>query len=245
MNKQKLILFITPLLFLLLAITAYIKLYDKTNTEEKTDAINFKEEYESLNNTNSKFNKKFKTLSIDKENPIEYIDYDKLFKILDSGTGIIYLGYPSCQECRVAIDVLLDVAKENNIETIYYMNIENERDSYTIENNKLVLEKDDKGNEINGTENYFKLVKLLDKYLSDYVVQFNNKEYEVGEKRIHVPSFIFVKDGEVLGVEISIVGSELEGDSKLSDDEYEELFGIYEDYVFDMYSSTCSTDSAC
>ena len=47
-----------------------------------------------------------------------------------------------CPWCRNALPVLFDAAKENDVETIYYMNILNERDSYVVEDKKLVYAKD-------------------------------------------------------------------------------------------------------
>ena len=143
------------------------------------------------------------------------------------------------------VPVLLDVLKDNNIDTLYYLNIENERDSYEIQDGKLVYSKDDKGNDIKGTKGYFELLDLLEPYLSDYIITLDDQTLNVNEKRIYEPTVIFVKEGNIIGVHTSTIISQITGYEKLTDDEYEELYGIYEDYILDMNSETCNTDDAC
>ncbi len=242
MKLKKILLIIIPIIVVLISVFLVFKFI--SSNKNITDAVKFKNEYESLNGKETEFGRKYKTVEISKNNPIKYIDYDKLYEILDSD-GIIYLGYSKCQECRVAIEVLLDVAKANNVDKVYYLDMENERDSYIVEDGKLVLSKDLDGNENKGTDNYFKLLEKLDEYLSDYIVMVEDKKYEVGEKRIFTPSFIFVKNGKILGIEVSIVGSELEEDQELTKEEYDELFSTYEDYILDIYGSACTTGTLC
>ena len=242
MKFKKILLIVIPVVFIILLAVFVIFKFNKSNSNN--DSIRFKNEYESLNNKENEFGKKYKNVKIDKNNPIKYIDYDKLYDVLDSD-GIIYLGYSKCQECRIAVEVLLDAALNNHVNTIYYLDIENERDSYTVENNKPVLAKDSNGNEIKGTENYFKLLDRLDEYLTDYVLMVEDKKYEIGEKRIFTPTIIFVKNGKILGVEVSIVGSSIEGNQSLSDEEYKTLFTTYEDYILDIFGSACQSNTLC
>lgn len=233
MKKETIIIFTLPILCAIAAILAYIKLI---NTD--VDSVKFKKEYEALNETSIKLN-------IDKDNPIEYTDYDKLLEIIENGTGIIYLGFPECPWCRNALPVLFDVAKENEVDTIYYMNILNERDSFVIEDGKLVYAVDEDGNEKKGTEGYHKLLKALDKHLTDYIVSFEGKEYKTGEKRIYAPSVIFVRDGKVLGIHVSTVDSQENPKEQLTDKQYDELYGIYEDYISEVKGGTCSIGTFC
>lgn len=234
MNKDKIVIISLPILCALAAILAYIKLI---NTD--IDALKFKKEYESLNG------EEYLEININKNNPIEYADYDKLLEVITNGTGIIYLGFPECPWCRNALPVLLDVAKDNKVDTIYYMNILNERDSYVVEDNKLVYALDEEGNPKKGTEGYFKLLEALDKHLSDYVVSFDGKTYEVGEKRIYAPTMIFVRDGKVVGLHVSTVDSQKNPKEKLTHEQYKELYSIYEDYINELESGTCSIGTYC
>lgn len=234
MKKETIIIIVLPILCAIAAVLAYVKLI---NTD--VDAAKFKNEYELLNEEG------YLELNIDKNNPMEYADYDKLLEVIENGTGIIYLGFPECPWCRNALPVLLDVAKENDVEIIYYMNILKERDSYVVEDDKLVYATDEDGNEKKGTEGYFKLLEALDEHLSDYVILFEDEEYEVGEKRIYAPTVIFVRDGEVLGLHVSTVESQENPKEGLSEEQYEELYSIYEDYILEVKGGTCSIGTSC
>ena len=237
MKKETIIIITLPILCAIAAVLAYIKLI---NTDVNIDAKKFKDEYEIVNKNEGAIQ-----LEIEEDNPIVYADYDKLLEIITNGTGIIYLGFPECPWCRNALPVLFDAAKENDVETIYYMNILNERDSYVVEDKKLVYATDKDGNEKKGTEGYFKLLKALDKHLGDYVVSFEGKEYEVGEKRIYAPTVIFVRDGKVLGLHVSTVESQESPKEPLTKKQYNELYGIYEDYILEVKSGTCSIGTSC
>ena len=240
MKKETILIITLPILCAVTAILAYVKLINTDIPEKNLDAIKFKEEYEALND-----NEKYMSLEIDEENPIKYADYDKLLEVIDNGTGIIYLGFPGCPWCRNALPVLLDVAEDLNVEVIYYMNILNERDSYVVEDKKLVYAVDEEGNEKKGTKGYFKLLDALDEHLTDYVVTYEKKEYEVGEKRIYAPTVIFVRDGKVLGLHVSTVDSQENPREPLTDKQYKELYTIYEDYILETQSGTCSIGTSC
>lgn len=242
MKQQKLLMILVPILCVVAAIFSYLNIVNKENSD--SDSVKFKKEYEAVNGTEA-YGNNYKELNVNSNNPIKYSDYDELIDVIKNKTGIIYLGFPECPWCRSALPVLLDVAKDNNIDTIYYLNIKNERDSYVIEDGKLTYALDDDGNEIKGTEGYFKLLEALDEHLSDYVINFDDKDYEVGEKRIYAPSVIFVRDGEVLGIHVSTVTSHESGWDNLTEEQYEELYSIYEDYVLELKNSSCSLDSSC
>lgn len=234
MSKEKIIIITIPILCAIVAIFSYIKLIN-TNI----DALKFKKEYEKLNSED------YLEIEIEDNNPIVYANYEEILEVIKKGTGIIYLGFPECPWCRNAVPVLFDVAKDNNINRIYYMDIYDERDSYVIEDGNLVYAIDDNGKEKKGTEGYFKLLEALDKYLTDYTILFDDKTYEVGEKRIYAPSVIFVKEGKVLGIHVSTVESHTNPNKKLTESQYDELYSIYQKYIDKMYSGTCSIDSSC
>lgn len=241
MKQQKVLMILTPILGAILAIISYLGIrYNNFN-----DSLKFKNEYESLNNKISYGKNKYNTMNISKNNPIKYSSYDEIIDIINNKTGIIYLGYPECPWCRSAIPVLLDAAKNNKINKIYYLNIKKERDSYIIEDGKLTLALDDNGKEIKGTKNYFRLLDALKNNLSDYIISFDGQDYEVGEKRIYAPSVIFVKDGKVLGIHVSTVESQIDPYKKLNNNQYEELYDIYESYINNMNSSACDINSSC
>lgn len=244
MKKQNLYFILAPIGVVLCAVAAILAYLKMINTVD-TDAIKFKKEYESLNGEEASSEKVYKEISISKNNPVKYATYDELIDVIENGTGVIYLGFPGCPWCRTALPVLFDVLEKNNVKTLYYLNILNERDSYVVVDGELTYQLDDDGNEIKGTEGYHKLLEALDENLTDYIISYEGETYETGEKRIYAPTVIFVRNGKVIGLHVSTVESQLSGYDPITQEQYEELFTIYEDYVVEMNSETCSTDSAC
>ena len=212
MKKKILLYILIPLFIIVIAIFNL--------NSNKSDAIKFKEEYE-------KYNNKYYRLNISDANPIKYSNYDEVFNIIESGTGIIFIGYPKCNKCRKVVSNLIDISIENEISKIYYLNIKNDMDYYEVNNKKLVYKVDSSGNELKGSKNYFKLLKKLDKYLDKYIIIDNEKEYDTSEKRIKNPTIIFVRDGEIIDVMNT----------------FDSNYKVYiEDYIMDMTSETCSTN---
>ena len=129
----------------------------KVEDDIETDAIRFSKEY-SLDNVN---------------NVYKYTAYDNVVDTIESGCGIIYLGFAACDLCKEVIPVLNDVAKDKGVKEILYYNFKDIRE--------------------NNTEEYLKLVELLSSYLN---------ETEEGVKKITAPTIIFVNKGNVVGVYI-------------------------------------------
>ena len=119
-----------------------------------TDAIKFSREYETVTT----------------DNVFVYRNIDEIISILDNGTGIVYLGFPECKWCQAYVPYLNDVAKENNLDKIYYFNI--------LEDRK------------NNSDKYMEIVDILKFYL---------KYDEEGKKRVFVPAVIAIKEGEIVG----------------------------------------------
>ena len=129
-------------------------LINKYNNAHKTDAIKFSEEY----------------TQVPQNNLFVYKSVDEIIKILEHGTGIVYLGFPECPWCQRYSVYLNEVAKANGASCIYYYNIADDRK--------------------NNTENYQKIVKLLSGNLN-----YNDE----GNERIYVPDVSFVLNGKIIG----------------------------------------------
>lgn len=240
MKNKKCMLVLVPILCLIMVILSYL-----TITHNYNDSLKFKKEYEALNGNISSSNNKYIELNISLNNPIKYSNYKEIIDVIKNGTGIIYLGFPECPWCRAAVPVLLEAAKNNNVDKIYYLNIKNDRDLYVINDGKLTYALDDDGNEIKGVKEYFDLLDALDNYLSDYVIEFDNKTYETGKKRIYAPSVIFVKNGYVTNIQVSTVENHLDAYEPLTKEQKKELYNIYEEEILNIYSETCSNNSGC
>lgn len=86
------------------------------------DAIKFKEDYEKAD-VNLTENVKVK---IAKDNPIKYIDIDEYVKMQkDKESFVIFFGHPKDIWSRIVAPLLVDVANELEMETIYYLDVSN------------------------------------------------------------------------------------------------------------------------
>ena len=103
-------------------------------------------------------------------NVFVYRNLDEINKILENGTGVVYLGFPECPWCKGYVPYLNEVAINEHLDKIYYFNILNDRK--------------------NNTSGYKKTVELLNDYL-----KYDNE----GNKRIYVPAVIAVNNGKIVG----------------------------------------------
>ena len=163
MNKKILLLTIITAVITTAVATAVVLLnrdsiheLDSSNQTStvKTDAEKFSEEYPSVPN----------------DNKFVYRDIDQIIKIMKNGTGVVYLGFPDCPWCQAYVKYLDEVAKETNLNTIYYFNIFEDRS--------------------NNTEKYKEIVALLGDHL-----QYD----EEGNYRVFVPNVSFHVEGELIG----------------------------------------------
>ena len=202
--------------------------------KEESDAVKFKEEYESLNGKTFYQNYKYKDVTIPEDNPIKYSDYKEIIDIVKNGSGVIYLGYPECPWCRSMVSVLMEAANNTNISTIYYLNMHDVRDEYELSDNnevKLVRE---------GQEGYQELLEALDEILLDYTIKDSDGvEYSVGEKRIYVPIVIFVHDGTIVDYHMDTVETQTNPMDELTEEEHDELYDIYVSGIHKVLDDLC------
>lgn len=151
MKKKGIIIGIT-----ILAIVGAILIYEFVPREESVSNKKFNEEYTLL----------------DKDNVYVYKSINDIINVLSKGTGIVYLGFPECPWCQRYVVYLNNLAKEYNIEEIYYYNIKDARS--------------------NNTKEYQKIVELL----NDLLPYDDN-----GNKKVFVPTVVFVKNGKVIALD--------------------------------------------
>jgi len=210
-----------------------------TGCGKATDALKFKKEYEGLNGTTiGSSNYKYPNIEINKDNAIKYTTSEELLEVLESGTGVIYFGYPECPWCRNAVPVLIEAANEVGIENIYYLNVKNERD-------EIKVKEDGTLEVVNpGTEGYKKLLKRLDNILMDYTLEdVHGNNIDTEEKRIYVPLVVFIKDGEIVGYHVDTVTTQTNPFELLNDEQVNELMDIYINLMHKVVSNVC--DSQC
>lgn len=97
------------------------------------------------------------------------INIDESINILNNKTGVIFFCNPGSDWCQHYAKILDDIALENSIEKIYYVDIKDDRN---LNSNK-----------------YRKLVTILQDYLDTD---------DTGNKRLSMPNLTFIKNGEII-----------------------------------------------
>lgn len=241
MNKK--IIWSIILIILTISIgTLLIILFSK---DKESDAIKFKNEYESLNDiVSEKSGKKTRSIKISDNNPMIYKTADEIVEMIDSKeTFVIYFGFPDCPWCRSVLPTLIDVATSLNIEKIYYVDVKDIRDVKEIdENEKIKTTKE-------GSEGYYKLLKKLDSVLSEYILRTSDgKTIDTKEKRIMAPNVIVIKDGKPKSLTTGVSKKQTDAYMELTDEMKEEMYNNFKTTLKEIFSSdggTCELDQNC
>ena len=214
--------------------------------EQISDAIKFKEEYEKINGVTNSSGNEHRTISIPEDNPFVYTNGEEIVeKIENNETFYVYFGSSYCPWCRSVIETAIKVAKENNIKTIYYVDIwdgdhvEILRDTYKLN--------DDGEPEVvfAGGKSYKDLLKCFDNVLGDYTLtDTEGNNVSVGEKRIFAPNFIYVEKGVakriIEGISEKQTSSRMNLTEEILKDE-EKQFNEF----FNNENYTCSINENC
>ena len=166
---------------------------EKEKETTKTDALKFKEEYEKKNGEkNEKYNVVTRSVSIPKDNPIVYATAEDIVKKIDNKeTFVVYFGFSDCPWCRSVVEELINVAKDNHVEKLYYVDVKELRDVKELdEENNIITSKE-------GDEHYMELIEKLESVLEDYTLtDSEGNEISAGEKRIYAPNIVGVAKGK-------------------------------------------------
>lgn len=122
--------------------------------KEDSDAVRFANDYPSVS----------------KDNIFTYRTGEEIVKILEHGSGVVFLGFKECGWCQAYAPILNETAINEGMEKIFYFDIKEDR--------------------ANNTSVYQKIVSLLKDYLD-----FDDE----GNERIFVPDVTFVNNGEIVG----------------------------------------------
>ena len=167
MNMKKRAVAFVLVLFLFVAfaiVYIFSELYSESEVPEPviTDAIKFKSEYEAVNGE-KQGDYTVRKLSISEENPFIYSSAEEIVKKINNNeTFVVYFGFATCPWCRSVLPSLIDSAKDNNVDVIYYVDVLNIRNKYELDENNKAVET------VKGSDAYYELLTLLDSVLDEY-----------------------------------------------------------------------------
>ena len=206
----------------------------------KSDAIKFKEEYESLNGKTTSSGKEYRKLEISEDNPFVYLSTKELLEKIDNQeTFLVYFGYASCPWCRSVIGPLISASKDNDVSKIYYIDLYEIRDILKIEDGEIVTERE-------GTKDYKEILNKLDNLLEEYTLMDGDEEVKTGEKRIYAPSVVSIVKGK--GTKLTLGISELQTDPymELSGEMIEDSYNSFVEIIDEINNSDlCEIGSKC
>lgn len=137
---------------------------------------------------------------------------EETVEMLESGTGILYFTSDTCPWCAAISPVLEEVARENKT-SIY---ICNPREISDIDGKR------------EGTEEYKRMLELLDKYLRDYTDKDGNY---LGKKHIYMPDVYVIIDGEVKDHKIGVSKTYTDKNREMTKEEKNEIKEIYQGFI--------------
>lgn len=172
---------------------------DKLMVNVSEEEVQFKDEYEAMNNVKTSEGKIYPKVKIPADNKMKYIAIEEIINIMENGgNAVVYFGESTCLYCRSAVQVLIDTAKTTDLDVIYYL----QHDEVEID------------------DNYNKLMDMM----GDYYLSVNE---ETGEKRITIPLVIFIADGKIVSSNIGTLFSQTDPYTPLDDSQVAGLSEIY------------------
>ena len=228
--KNKVVVFFSIVVIgiILLSVLLFLR-NDKPTINLTEDEIKFKDEYENLNGYELVENYILKTVDINIDNNVKYVNDDEILNLLQNGTNIIYFGWSDCNWCRSIVPTLIECIKENNVDTLYYYDFKSLRNNY----------------ENNADEKKVKLYEdILNIIGKDIDSVFDDNSTKSGEKKILAPTVVFIKNGSYIGLHVKSVDSHLKSTDNLSETQIKELKDIYNSYISEINANVC-LDEGC
>ena len=190
--------------------------------------LGYKYDYDLKQTDSYKFNNEY---NISLQNNVKYLNISKSLEILKNDNAIIYIGSANDETCQKVVPLLVNVINKYHIDNFYYLNIDDEEPTFDIIDNKLVKTKD-------GSEDYYKLLEILDPLLKEKIITKDGKEYKTNEKNITLPFVITIKNGSISNYH---EGTVTLNNNSLFDDQNNEqrlkLIDVYSDMIIELINT--------
>ncbi len=210
-NNKQIKIILSIVIFVTIILTAvYVKNNRLTNDERK-----FKYEYEKFNGKKNLSKIKYVNVNIVDENNVNYLTNKELIKFINSKTGIVFFGYPESNFSRNAIEVLLDVVKNTEYNSINYYNLYQDRDEKFL----------DEAGEVYTLKKSSDLYNKVLEYLGNKADTYNGLNNDK-IKRVYFPTVLFIKDGKLKSIYSGTFETNIDG-KKLTKHEKLKLKKIY------------------
>ena len=158
----------------------------------------YKEENKEIT-ISSKIEKEYSFLENDKQ--INYLNSKNFDELCTKGNGIFLLCHYEFKACQD----IMRIVNENDHNTINYYDILNDRDEISMDTNDNIIKIED------GSYIYKKLLKIFDDFLPKYSLLLEDKSYKkIDEKRLYMPTLIYLKEGTIIDIIVGDEKSELE-----------------------------------
>ena len=212
MNKKS-------LLIILLLVLVIILVFIFGNNNSTSDSIKFKKEYESLNGKVNDNGKEYRSISISKSNPIKYATAEDIVKMIENKeTFAVYFGFSKCPWCRSVLPTMFEVASDLDIDTIYYVDVLDIRNTLEVKDGEVVETK-------KGTDGYYKLLEYLDSVLDEYsLTDSDGNKVDANQKRIYAPNIAVILGGRAEDLTTGISDKQDDAYMKLTDSMKKEMY---------------------
>lgn len=230
-NKKNILITIGVIILIcVIGVVIWLCFLKDNESDIKTDAVRFKESYESLNNTvRESDGADYNNVSIPEDNPYVFVSASEAARIIRAERGVIYIGANWCPWCRNAVPVLMDAAKKNKVNKIYYVDLTKYRNVWEVKDGELVKTTKEK-------EGYYDLLNALDEVLGEETYKVKGSDgttYDTKEKRIYMPLVLSVKGGKIMSSHVGTVtlNEDQNKYSPLTKEQTSELLDVYDKLV--------------
>jgi thiol-disulfide isomerase/thioredoxin len=212
-------------------------------------ALDFKEEYESVNGKVIKGDLKQRDLNIPEDNPYIKTDIKTIVeKIKNKETFYLYVGDSLCPWCRSGIEKMIEVAKKEEIKDIYYID-------FWDDNHKEILrdlyEVDTTGKKVkfnktqDAAEGYDELIEAVKDYVQNYTISKDDKTYDVGIKRTYGGDHFKFENGKCIAY-VSLRSDKLENAlGELTEEVLKDQETNFTNFFKATDSNACTGESNC